>query len=129
MGKFSLGKADVVVSDLVDSKELDINCDYADNLTNDMIYQLDNISSSLNKINNYLNTAVTNKYVSGTYVDIFNGWGNKCKTQATNAKKRKNSLKSCYNEDKKDLIIKSLYERLETLEEKVNNIENLRGEE
>lgn len=129
MGKFSLGKADVVVSDLVDSKELDINCDYADNLTNDMIYQLDNISSSLNKINNYLNTAVTNKYISGTYVDIFNGWGNKCKTQATNAKKRKNSLKSCYSEDKKDLIIKSLYERLETLEEKVNNIENLRGEE
>ena len=129
MGKFSLGKADVVVSNLVDNKELDINCDYADNLTNDMIYQLDNISSSLNKIYNYLNAAVTNKYVSGTYADVFNGWSNKCKNQAVNAKKRKDSLKLNYNEDMKDLIIKRLYDRLNVLEQKVNNIENLRGEE
>lgn len=129
MGKFNLGNADVVVSNLVDNKELDINCDYANNLTSDMVYQLDNISSSLNKINNYLNKAITNKYVSGTYADVFNGWSNKCKTQAANAKKRKNSLKLKYNEDKKDLTIKKLYDRLEVLEKKVNNIENLRGEE
>ena len=31
MGKFNLGNADVVVSNLVDNKELDINCDYANN--------------------------------------------------------------------------------------------------
>lgn len=122
MAKYSLGTATTKISPNVKRDELNLVPSKANSLKADMIKQLDTITNSLKNINTLMNKAVNKKVVRGSYATAFKGWAKKCKSQATAAAKRKNTLNAKYEEDVKNFTIKVLEDRISALEQKINKM-------
>lgn len=124
MAKYSLGTATTKMSPNVKKDELYLDASKANPLKQDMVKQFEIVATSLANINSLLTKAVNKKVVTGQYATSFKGWAKKCKTQSTNAKKRKSTLDSKYNEDVKNYTIKILGDRITALEAKIAKMSN-----
>lgn len=124
MAKYSLGTATTKMSPNVKKDELYLDASKANPLKQDMVKQFEIVATSLANINSLLTKAVNKKVVTGQYAASFKGWAKKCKTQSTNAKKRKTTLDSKYNEDVKNYTIKILGDRITALEAKIAKMSN-----
>lgn len=124
MGKYNLGKSNVVVQNKVNKEELFVNEVKADIIVKDINKQLDGISNSLHKINNILNRSVNIELVKGSKSNTFKSWAKKAKGQSDNSIKLKEKFNSKYERDVKDYPIKLLDERIAELERKIANMSN-----
>lgn len=122
MGKYSLGAATTEVQSTVSKDVLYLDPEKANALEADMITQLNGINKSLNNLYSSITKAVNKKIVTGDYASAFTGWGKKCKSQATAAQTKINTLKSKYDADVKDYTIKLLSDRITALEEKISTM-------
>ena len=124
MGKYNLGKSNIVVQNKVNKEELFVNEVKADVIVKDINRQLDGISNSLHKINNILNRTVKIELVKGSKANTFKSWAKKAKSQSDNSIKLKEKFNSKYEQDVKDYPIKLLDERIAELERKIANMRN-----
>ena len=124
MGKYNLGKSNVNVQNKVTKEGLYINEAKTELIAKDINKQLDNISTSLQKINNILNRSVSMGAVKGNKGNTFKSWAKKCKSQSLNADKLKDRFNSKYNKDTKEYPIKLLDERIAELERKIASMSN-----
>ncbi|MBQ9018822.1 MAG: hypothetical protein IJ097_00740 [Bacilli bacterium] len=124
MGKYNLGKSNIVVQNKVNKEELFVNEVKADVIVKDINRQLDGISNSLHKINNILNRTVKIELVKGSKANTFKSWAKKAKSQSDNSIKLKEKFNSKYEQDVKDYPIKLLDERIAELERKIANMSN-----
>lgn len=119
MGKYSLGKSTTRVGNNLNKNDLYINEVKADPIVKNILKELDDINSSLQKINIILNRSVKIEAVKGSKARSFKAWARKCKEQANNALKLKEKVSTKYNKDVKDYPIKLLDDRIAELEKKI----------
>jgi len=119
MGKYNLGKSTTRVGSKLNKNELYMNEVKAEPIINNILKELDSISSSLQKINITLNRTVKIGIIKGNKANTFKAWARKSKEQANNALKLKEKVSSKYNKDVKDYPIKLLDDRIAELEQKI----------
>ena len=119
MGKYSLGKSTTKMGNKLTKDELYLNEVKADPIVKNILKELDEISSSLQKINIILNRSAKIGAVKGNKSATFKSWARKSKSQADNALKIKEKVSVKYNKDVKDYPIKLLDERIAELEKKI----------
>lgn len=124
MAKYSLGPATTQIQSTVSKDVLYLDPEKANALEADMITQLNGINKSLNQLHDLIVKAVNKKVVSGDYATAMTGWAKKCKSQATAAQTKINSLKAKFDADVKDYTIKLLSDRLSDLERRINELES-----
>ena len=122
MGRYNLGKSTSKVKDSINSAGIYINEDKATPVVGFISEELDDISNSLNKINNILNRAVSIGVIKGTRGNTFKSWAKKSKAQATNASKIKDKLNNMYEIDVKEYPIRLLDARIAELERKLESM-------
>ena len=119
MGKYNLGKSTTKIQEKITKEGIYINEVKADPIIKNILKGLDDINTSLQKINITLNRSVNIGVVKGTKANTFKSWARKSKEQANNALKLKEKISTKYNKDVKDYPIKLLDERIAELEKKI----------
>ena len=119
MGKYNLGKSTTKIQEKITKEGIYINEVKADPIIKNILKELDDINTSLQKINITLNRSVNIGVVKGTKANTFKSWARKSKEQANNALKLKEKISTKYNKDVKDYPIKLLDERIAELEKKI----------
>lgn len=124
MGKYNLGKATTKSLEKIVNEGLMVNENKANGLIIDINKQLDNINTSLHKINILLNRATTLGLVKGARATAFRGWAKKSKAQADNALRIKDKLNDKYLQDVREYPIKLLDDRIAELEKQIKELTN-----
>lgn len=119
MAKYSLGTATTRIKSTVSKDELHLNSVKANPIEVDMEKQFDVIITSLENLHGYMTKAANKGVVTGDYANAFKGWGKKCKSQASSAKKWKSSLKARYDADTQAYTLKLFDERISELEARI----------
>lgn len=119
MGKYNLGKSTTKIQDKIIKEGIFINEVKADPIVKNILKELDDISTSLRKINITLNRSVNIGAIKGSKANTFKAWARKSKEQANNAEKLQEKITTKYNKDVKDYPIKLLDERIAELEKKI----------
>ena len=119
MGKYNLGKSTTKIQEKITKEGIYINEVKADPIVKNILKELDDINTFLQKINITLNRSVNIGVVKGTKANTFKSWARKSKEQANNALKLKEKISTKYNKDVKDYPIKLLDERIAELEKKI----------
>lgn len=124
MGKYNLGKSTTKMGVKLVKEGIYINEVKADPLIRNIIKELDEVSTSLQKINIILNRSVNIGVVKGNKANTFKSWARKSKEQATNALKVKEKVCTKYDKDVRDYPIKLLDDRIAELEKKIAMMSN-----
>ncbi len=124
MGKYNLGKSTTKMGVKLVKEGIYINEVKADPLIRNIIKELDEVSTSLQKINIILNRSVNIGVVKGNKANTFKSWARKSKEQATNALKVKEKACTKYDKDVRDYPIKLLDDRIAELEKKIAMMSN-----
>lgn len=124
MGKYNLGKSTTKVGDKLVKEGIYLNEVKADPIIKNIMKELDEVSTSLQKINITLNRSVNIGVVKGNKANTFKSWARKSREQAGNALKVKEKVSTKYSKDVKDYPIKLLDERIAELEKKIAMLSN-----
>ena len=122
MGKYSLGKVNVIVDRRLSKDRLFINEDKTKSTEKRIGKELENVSTSLGAINNLLNRSVKEGLVKGMRAKAFKSWAKKAKSQSNNAIKVKNDLHEKYSEDITRFPIQELDDRIAELEKELEEL-------
>lgn len=124
MGKYNLGKSTTKMGVKLVKEGIYINEAKADPAIRNIIKELDEVSTSLQKINIILNRSVNIGAVKGNKANTFKSWARKSKEQATNALKVREKVCTKYDKDVRDYPIKLLDDRIAELEKKIAMMSN-----
>ena len=124
MGKYNLGKSTSKVGEKLVKEGIFLNEVKSDPIIKNIVKELDDISTSLKKINITLNRSVNIGVIKGSKANTFKSWARKSKEQANNALKLQEKVSTKYNKDVRDYPIKLLDERIAELEKKIAMMSN-----
>lgn len=124
MGKYNLGKSTTKIQSNIVKEGIYINEVKSEPIVKNIVKELNDISSTLQTINNILNRSVNIGAVKGNRANTFKSWARKSKEQANNALKLEDKVSSKYNKDVKDYPIKLLDDRIAELEKKIAMMSN-----
>lgn len=124
MGKYNLGKSTSKVGEKLVKEGIFLNEVKSDPIIKNIVKELDDISTSLKKINITLNRSVNIGAIKGSKANTFKSWARKSKEQANNALKLQEKVSTKYNKDVRDYPIKLLDERIAELEKKIAMMSN-----
>lgn len=124
MGKYNLGKSTSKVGEKLVKEGIFLNEVKSDPIIKNIVKELDDISTSLKKINITLNRSVNIGVIKGSKANTFKSWARKSRDQANNALKLQEKVSTKYNKDVRDYPIKLLDERIAELEKKIAMMSN-----
>lgn len=124
MGKYNLGKSTTKMGTKLVKEGIYLNEQKADPAVKNILKELDNISTSLQKINIILNRSVNIGVVKGNKANTFKSWARKSKEQSSNALKLMDKVSTKYEKDARDFPIKLLDDRIAELEKKIAMMSN-----
>ena len=124
MGKYNLGKSKAREGVKLVKDELYLNEVKAEPIVKNILKELDDISNSLQRINNTMNRSIKVAGIKGNKASTFKAWARKGKEQANNALKLKEKVSTKYNKDVRDYPIKLLDDKIAELEKKIAMMSN-----
>lgn len=125
MGKYSLGKKEIIIDQRISKDNLFIDERKVASVEKKIERDLDKISTSLATISNLLNYSVNSDLVKGMRGKAFRSWAKKAKSQSNNASKMKNKLHERCVEDIAKQRIADLDKKISKLEKELAEIDRV----